>query len=236
MLGPREKIQRKCRSVSFQGRDTVPSQVPGLFSDHRCFYFNLTSSQAKKPCLLVGCSISSKAESLEWTWCCPITQRSTEQYLEIFLVFPVSGVGEMPLTSSGQPGCKSPSAAQDRPHITIKKSSVQTGNRFLPQDAFAKGLRLSNFIFSEYATAFVHFVLSKKSVENQPYIRSLRPRKQETERTRTFFHTLLVASWYISQDPFLSPSKPRKLLPRKTKRSAPTIDSKRILFIFPSVP
>lgn len=60
-------------------------------------------------------------------------------------------------------------------------------------------------------------MLSKKSVENHPYIRSLRHRKQERERTCAFLHSLLVASWWASQDPFLSPNKPRKLLQRKPR-------------------
>lgn len=123
------------------------------FSQVADFYFNLTSSQAKNPCLLVGCSTCSRAQSRVDT---VLPQHSgaipvgnIQRRVWCFPVEAVSEGWEMPLSSSGPSGCKSPSTPQDRRHITIKKPSVQTGNRFLPRDAFPNGCRLNHFIFPE---------------------------------------------------------------------------------------
>lgn len=45
-------------------------------------------------------------------------------------------------------------------------------------------------------------MLSKKSVENHPYICSLRPRKQQRERTRAFFLSLLEPAGGLPRIPF----------------------------------
>lgn len=100
MLGPRKKIQRKYLSVPFQNRDTVPSQVPGLFSGRR-FLLQPSKVPSKETVLVSRLFYLLENRVSSGHGAAPALRGNTSgQYLETHLVFPSGGsfrgVGDAP--------------------------------------------------------------------------------------------------------------------------------------------